>query len=120
MYKSQTISLSSEFDIVLLRMQVRDLARAVGMSLADQARVSLAASSLAKALELGASHPGQATIAGLSRASQTGVQVICADKHAQPGQKTGSLEEVQWMVDELTLETLPSSIRQATLIKWRD
>lgn len=120
MYKSQTISLGSESDIVLLRMRVRDLARSVGMNLADQARVSLAASSLAKAMGLGANAPGQATIAGLARDTQTGVQVICADKRAHPGCKTGSLEEVRWMVDELTLETLPSSIRQARLVKWRN
>ncbi len=120
MYISQTISLRSESDIVLLRMQVRDLARSLGLSLADQARVSLAASSLAKAMRLGTNHPGQATIAGLTRDSQTGVRVVCADQRAQPGCTTGSLEEVRWMVDELTLETLPSSIRQVTLIKWRN
>ena len=119
MYTAQTISLGTESDIVLLRMQVRDLARTVGMGLADQARVSLAASSLAKALGLGTQHPGLATFIGLARNGQTGVRVICADKRAQSDCATGSLEEVRWMVDELTLELLPSSIRQATLTKWR-
>ena len=120
MYKPQTISLDNESDIVLLRMQARDLAHSVGMNLADQARVSLAASLLAKAMGLGANHPGQANIAGLVRDSRTGVRVICADKRAQPGCTMGSLEEVRWMVDELTVETLPLRIRQVTLIKWRN
>ncbi len=119
MYPSQTISLSNEADIVLLRMQVRDLARAVGMNLADQARVSLAASSLAKVMGWGTGHPGQATLVRLVRDSHTGVQVIGADQCAQPGCATGSLDEVRWMVDELTAEILPTHIRQVTLIKWR-
>jgi len=119
MYKSQTIALGNESDIVLLRMQVRDLARAVGMNLADQARVSLAASSLAKAMGLGANHPGQAIIAGLVRDEQTGVRVVCMEERSQSRCSSELPNEVRWMVDELTMEMLPSNVRQATLIKWR-
>ena len=43
----QTIEIHNRFDIIEARMQVRTLARKLGLDLFDQARISLAASTVA-------------------------------------------------------------------------
>jgi len=119
MSHAQTIRLANETDIVLLRMRVRDLARAVGLNLADQARISLAAGCAAKAIGLGVTHQGQVTIDHYCRGGNVGVRVVCAGKNGKTDGAPGALGDARWMVDELTCETLGASEAQVTLIKWR-
>jgi len=116
---TKILTVTKETDIVLLRMQVRDLARALGLALGDQARISLAASSAAKAIGLGSTHHGQVTIDDCHRDERIGVRVICLDENGQAGLTPNALGDARWMVDELTVETLPSQKVQVTLIKWR-
>ena len=119
MGKDQTITVDSESDVILARTQVRDLARALGMNLADQARVSLATSSLAKALGLGGMYRGQMTIESCCAGKRTGVRVVCAkNDDARYDLAPGAFGETKWLVDELTLAPLPSNGLQVTLIKW--
>jgi len=120
MSHTKTMSVANESDIVLLRMQVRDLARAIGMTLADQARISLAASAVAKAIGLGTTHRGQVTLSDCSRDGRTGVRVVCTSKNGKTDHTPGALGDARWMVDELTFETLPSKEVQVTLVKWRE
>ena len=120
MTQSQTIVVNNESDIVMLRMQVRDLARSVGLNLADQARISLAASSVVKAIGLGITRHGKITMDSCQSEDRVGVRIVCteengSDQHSAPP----SLGETRWMVDELTLETLPHDRLQVTLVKWR-
>ncbi len=133
MSHTQTIRITNEGDIVVLRMQVRDLARAIGLNLADQARISLAASSVAKAIGLGITYPGQARLDDYCCGGHTGVRVVCTlvRKNSRPddgavssGARSapsapGTLGEARWMVDELTFETLSLGEVQVTLVKWR-
>ena len=119
MNRTRTICIAQETDIVLLRMQVRDLARAVGMNLADQARISLAASSAAKAMGLGITHPGQVTIDHYCYGEKVGVRVICAGRNGKTNGTPGALGDARCIVDELTYETLGANEAQVTLIKWR-
>ncbi len=119
MSHAQTLVISDEYDIIVLRMQVRDLARAVGMGLADQARISLAAFSAVKAIGLGSTHSGQVIIEDCCRDERAGVRVACTVKNGKVDQSPDALGDTRWMVDELTCETLPSKEIQVTLVKWR-
>jgi serine/threonine-protein kinase RsbT len=116
---TKVLTVTKETDVVLLRMQVRDLARALGLALGDQARISLAASSAAKAIGLGSAHHGQVIIDDCRRDERVGVRVICVDENSQADLIPNALREARWMVDELTVETLPSKKVQITLVKWR-
>jgi hypothetical protein len=120
MTHTRTLTIASESDIVLLRMYVRDLARAIGLNLADQARISLAAASVAKAIGLGLSHQGQVTAGDCCRDGRTGVRVVCTGNNDEVDHAPGALRDARWMVDELTFENVPSSIVQVTLVKWRE
>ena len=62
MDESKTIAVRDEFDVVTVRMRVRELARALGFSLVDQARIALATSSSARALGVDGTLQNQVTI----------------------------------------------------------
>jgi hypothetical protein len=117
--KSQKTEVRTDFDIITARMKVRKLARAVGLATVDQACISLATSSLAQALGLGEEHPGQIVMDCLNGEECTGVRVVCKKADAATSDLSPrAFEEMRWMVDELTVETLPPNDVQVTLVKW--
>jgi hypothetical protein len=119
MSKDQTITVRSDFDIIMARMKVRKLARAMGLNTVDQARISLATSSLAQALGLGERHHGQIAMNSLGEKKRTGVRVVCTKANAVTRELSPrAFENMRWMVDELTVETLPPDDLQVTLVKW--
>jgi hypothetical protein len=122
----KTIQVDAEPDIVSARMHVRNLARRLGFSTKDQARVSLATSSLAHFLDIGGKYKGEISFGcsnGNSNASAdtVGMQVVCTVFCADPAYKLNKrgLSKVQWMVDDLDVASLPSDDVQVTLIKWK-
>jgi hypothetical protein len=125
MSESQTITVQTEFDVFMARMQVRKLARAVGFDITNQARVALATSSLARALRLGEMYQGHVVIDCLGEGDGdgkecSGVRVACiavngADFEIGPR----AFADVKWLVDELTVEELPPDDLQVTLVKWK-
>jgi hypothetical protein len=119
MNEGQTKEIVKPSDIIVARMQVRELARAKGFSMVDQARISLAASSLAKALGLGRGHQGQIVVDCVSGERGTGVRVVCRTANgAGDGFSPEALGDTRWIVDELTVERLPSNGIQITAVKW--
>ena len=64
-----TIFVSSDLDVVMARIEARKLAKQMGFNTADQARISLAASELARALSWNNEAPGEIIF---SAASQNG------------------------------------------------
>jgi hypothetical protein len=110
-----------EDDIVLARLRTRQLARTVGLGVGDQARISLAASSIAHTLKMGGVHPGRIAIDGLQEDGRTGVRVVCtiADHDDSDG-LLRSLASWPWnlMVDELMTRRLPSEEVEVTVVKW--
>ncbi len=120
MSESQTIMIHAQIDVITARVKVRELARALGLKTTDQARISLATSSLAQTLGLGKKLPGQIIIDRLIREERTGVRVVCVAADASDCDlKPEVSRDMGWMVDELTVETLPSNGGvQATLVKW--
>ena len=121
MNETQTIPVQSEFDVFMARMQVRKLARAIGFDITNQARVALATSSLARALRLGETYKGHVVIdcLGGDAGERLGMRVACtafSGTDLEIGTRT--FTDVQWLVDELTVEGLPSKDLQVTLVKW--
>ncbi len=113
------VSIASQADIVLLRMSVRDAARAAGLSLADQAKISLATSSVAEAAGVNGRNQGRATIATCSRDGRVGTQVTCIVLDDSRGKWPQVLSGIEWMVDELTVEPFSPGQIQIRLIKWK-
>jgi anti-sigma regulatory factor (Ser/Thr protein kinase) len=115
------IAIQNEIDLVTARMKVRDAARRMGMSLADQSRISLATSSLANALGLGKAGVanGSVTIECLQNGSRKGLQICCfrddCDGYAPP---VSYFSNERWMVDELEMFTHSPERVEVRMIKW--
>lgn len=121
MDNSKTITVQEEFDIISARMYARELARAIGFNLVDQARISLATSSSARALGVDRAARDCITITmeRLGNDGRTGVRVICVKPNAEEvNLSSHAFSDMRRMVDELAVETLPPSDVQVTLIKW--
>lgn len=119
MNDTYTIATTSVHDIMAARAKVRELARQKGLGITDQARISLATSSLADVLGLGTHHQGQIVINSVDEEERTGIRVICtATKDAKRALTAAQLDVHQLLVDELTIETLPSDDVQVTMVQW--
>lgn len=121
MDKSQTITIHSGADVVQARNQVRSLARNNGFSTICQARISMATSSLAYAMGLGRTHRGRITIDCMENGPRSpGVRVVCTKQYlAKDDRELETYSMVRSMVDQLTVEELPSDELQVTLVKWQ-
>jgi hypothetical protein len=119
MDKSQKMQIRTYLDIILARSRVREAARAMGLGTTDQARISLAMSSLAYALGLGEWCQGEIAISCLNGDGRAGVCVTCTTLDgANAGLSSAACRDARLLVDELTVDRLPSSEIQATLIQW--
>jgi hypothetical protein len=121
MNESQTITVQTEFDVFMARMQVRKMARAIGFDITSQARVALATSSLARALRLGETYQGQVAIDCLGKGDQdrSGMRVACTAVNAASFEiGARAFTDVKWLVDELIVEEVPPDDLQVTLVKW--
>jgi hypothetical protein len=118
MGERQTLVIRDDLDIITARRQVRKLAGDKGLDIADQARISLAASSLAYTLGLGP-HKGQITVDCFSDGARTGVRVVCTKvAGAMGGLALEAFDDMRLMVDEMTIEKLPGNDLRVTLVKW--
>lgn len=119
MNNTYVIATTSVHDIMAARARVRELARQKGLGLTDQARISLATSSLADVLGLGTQRRGQIAINSVEGENRAGIRVVCtAAKDARRALTPTQIDVHQLLVDELTIETLPSEDVQVTLIQW--
>jgi len=119
MNATQTIVIRTEFDVFIARQHVRELARAAGLDLTNQACIALATSSLARALRLGEVYQGQVSIDCLHTRGNRGIRVICtALEGAKVHLSSRAFSHTRWLVDELSVERTPSSDVQATAVKW--
>ncbi|MBN1217753.1 MAG: hypothetical protein JXM69_02400 [Anaerolineae bacterium] len=126
-----TIRVSSDLDVVMARMQARKIAKEMGFNTADQARISLAASELARALSWNVEHPGEIIFSSADQNGQQGFRVACAVKREYvpaPGQSKSDpntpipsqcLAGARQLVDESIVEELDGQKVQIILIKWR-
>ena len=115
---SQTIKVQKDFDIILARSRVRDMARDIGMNTTDQARISLATSAAARAVALGARHRGEILVESLDSADTTGILVVCQVNDSAQDELTASkLTDAKMMTDELTIERSPTNDILLTMVK---
>jgi hypothetical protein len=118
----QTFKIYTDYDINFARMQTREMARSSGFGTADQARISLAVSSLAQKLGLGVTRHGDVVLERLRDGSQrVGLRVIITLEHdADCDRILENIQHSKWMfmVDELMAEVHDPCIAQVTAIKW--
>jgi hypothetical protein len=115
---TQTVVVQEDFDVIVSRSKVRELARRIGMNTADQARISLATSSAARALGIGRTHYGKITIEDIQRESCLGIRIVCEVDGADGLVAAEKLADAQAMTDELEIHQLSAESVQVTLIKW--
>ena len=115
---SQVLTVESDMDIVVTRMRVREMARRAGLSLTEQASISLAVSYLANALGMGPAKKGQVTINCLEDNDPKSVQIICMiEKVLKEEELNGIEEHARWLVDELNIESIPPWFVRVTATK---
>lgn len=119
----KTIFVDTNLSIISARAEIRKLARMAGLDTADQARISLAASTLAHFLDLGGQHNGAIHFERLNHDQQPGVRVICVTQgrklnNTLESEHGGTLNKLRWMVDDLSVEYLADNEIQITMTKW--
>ncbi len=124
------IYVNNDLDIVIVRMQTRELAKKMGFSTADQARISLAASEMARVLTWVTRKSSEMIIRNAQKNGQQGLQVICLVKRDYLPKNNGpnNLDEVSVpgrsfvgacrLVDENIIEPHNDQHALVTLIKW--
>jgi serine/threonine-protein kinase RsbT len=122
------IYVSSDLDVVMARMEARKIAKKMGFSTADQARISLAASELARALSWNNDTPSEITFSSATQNGQQGFQVACLVKREYVTNHTNSTQEIPIpsrclagacdLVDESIVEEQDEQNAHIILIKW--
>ncbi len=123
MISVQRITVHSPLDIVNARMQVREVARKLGLSLTDQARISMATSSLASSMGFDESGniEGYIDIEGLRLIGRKGIKVTCRRIDCTEQEKVQNfIASQRWMVDEVKLLELSSSTIEVSIVKWAE
>ena len=118
------IYINNDLDIVMARMQAREAAKQMGFSNADQARISLAASELARVLSWKIREPGEIVISATTRNGHQGLQVVClvqiehisSEGDASPPSR--SFAGACKLVDESSVDVQNDQQARVTLIKW--
>lgn len=120
MEERHIINIRNNIDVILMRTEVRNSARQIGMDMMDQASISLAASSLAHALGLGGAQEGQVSIERVVRTGRVGLQVICINQanSVEISLAARALQDAKWMVDELFVEEVSANTVKVTMVKW--
>ena len=127
MNMQRKIYINNDLDIVTARMQAREMAKLMGFRTADQARISLAASELAKVLSWNPDTPGEIIMTGINQNEHQGLQVICLVKldHLSSDDQSNSisgpgrnLAGACQLVDESIVEEQGNKQALVTLIKW--
>jgi hypothetical protein len=115
----QTVSIENRSDIMKTRMQVRTLARQAGFDPLDQARISLATSTVAAIMGLEKAGEARIRISYLYNGTREGMQVTCTKEGTPPhDMASGVLDDARRMVDDLIVEVLPREGVKITVRKW--
>ncbi len=130
----QTIYVETEFDIMFARRIIRDMARSMGFPPRDQAKVSLATSSMAHFMDMGEHRHGAISFQTYKgNGTPPHMQVVCtmdtkqlsprAAAKSNPGPNAldpppEALEKIKGLVDDLNIEALSPEDIQVTLTKY--
>jgi serine/threonine-protein kinase RsbT len=78
MPETKHVLINNDLDIVKARVEGRNLARALGFGIIDQARIATAISELARNIVLYA-EKGEVTVQAVENVHQRGIEVVCSD-----------------------------------------
>ena len=120
---TRRILIQNDLDIIVARLKSREVAREMGFSTIDQARISLATGELARLLAGSVSGHGEIVVSGIQLEDQCGVQVVSINDEASSknGAATshnganGEMTNVMALVDECRVENQGTRV---TLMKW--
>lgn len=117
---SRVIDLATEYDIAHARLQVRALARQLGMDQTAQTRLALAAASLAERLGIGSNgQVAQMQMETIAERDRQGLRLwVTCYSPLQPFTDTELLSGITWMVDEIEVNDLGHDQIEITLLKW--
>jgi hypothetical protein len=124
------IHIEGELSIVVVRMQARDMAKKIGFNSEDQARVSIAASELARLNAWGSHRSGEITLAATNESDCQGLELAClVDLKYVPGGDQSSwanetsvskrrLISACQLVDKTNIEAHDNKQARVVLVKW--
>ena len=120
---TRRILIHNDLDIIVARLKSREVAREMGFSTIDQARISLATGELARLLASSVDGSGEIVVSGIQLEDHCGVQVVSinnetAGKNGSAVHHHGSngeMANVMALVDECRVENHGTRV---TLMKW--
>ncbi len=111
------ILINMDVDIINARQKVREVARLMGMNVTDQARISMATSSIAYALKMGSHCNDQIHIEWIVNTLGRGIRIVCmVDEYVEL--PVSILKDISWMTDQLTVESSYLKNSRIVLIKY--
>ncbi len=125
------ISVRSDSDIIAARMAARDMARSMGFSAIDQARIATATSELTRNILIYAGE-GTVTLSQVQRDGRAGIEMVFADQGPgiadvehllQNGSTVGSvpgmgLAGTRRLMDDMDIESTIGEGTRVTCRKW--
>ncbi|MCX7791699.1 MAG: anti-sigma regulatory factor [Chloroflexaceae bacterium] len=122
----------SDLDIVIARTMARDMARALGFSAIDQARIATAVSELARNIYLYAG-TGTVTVREVEKLGRKGIEIVCEDQGPgipdidlvmQDGYTTSrgmgmGLPGARRLMDDFSIQSQVGVGTKIVLRKWR-
>ena len=95
---SSNVHVQTEYDVVTLRQEVRQLARVLGMGLCEQAKISTALSVIARALLLN-SPSTMFTIVVASQGAQPVLQISCVSATTPEASGLAQVEQSSYLAE---------------------
>lgn len=121
MPECRQVTIHNEGDLINARLYTRQMAKEAGLPTVDQARISLAVTSLAHILHLGDSYSGQVLINPVATGGRGGVEVVWiveAEEGSEEILNGLNASAVTMMVDEINIQSSPETGLRISAIKW--
>lgn len=122
MADQEKFKLDGEADIVNIRMEVREFARYCGFSLADQACISMAVSSLAYSLGFARENSpgGEVIVERYTHQHRKGLRVYCIKSHTEDSDRDllNHLGNSRMLVDHIEVKPSKTDGLEVTMIKY--
>jgi hypothetical protein len=102
----QSIRMTTEYDVITMRQEVRQIARALGLGLAEQAKIATAMSTIARVL-IDRNRSAMFTLQTINQEAQAALEIVCvlglAPLDDTQLEQMWNLANVRLLVDEAML-----------------
>lgn len=117
------IPIQNDLDVIVARLRVREVAREIGFGTIDQARISLAASELARILTQILGQQGELVVSNIQANGHLGIEVTSvahprATTDIKPPDDKYCFSNVIALVDDGCVDTDQNQTTRVTLMKW--